>query len=81
MYVFPSLSWVDVTFDSSLPYELSVLKIYADRYLLEVPTDHPSYPVAYRLRRLVDRFVTIYADQVPPTSILREFFGGSGFQY
>ena len=79
--VFPSLNWADAVFDSSLPYELSVLKIYANRYLLEVPMNHPSYPIAYRLRRLVDRFVTIYPDQIPPTSILREFIGGSGFEY
>ncbi len=79
--VFPTLKWANATFDSALPYEISVLKIYADRYLLEVPEDHPSYPVAYRLRRFVDRFVTVYPDQVPQTSILREFIGGSGFDY
>ena len=71
----------DVVFDSSLVYELSVLKVYADRYLLEVPREHESFTTAYRLRRLIDRFVTIYPDHVPPTSILREFIGGSGFEY
>lgn len=80
-HIFPFLPQADVVFDSSLAYEPSVLKVYADRYLLEVPREHPSYTTAYRLRRLIDRFVTIYPDHVPPTSILREFIGGSGFEY
>lgn len=80
-HIFPFLPEADVVFDSSLAYEPSVLKVYADRYLLEVPRDHPGYTTAYRLRRLIDRFVTIYPDHVPPTSILREFIGGSGFEY
>ncbi len=80
-HIFPFLPQADVVFDSSLAYEPSVLKVYADRYLLEVPREHESYTTAYRLRRLIDRFVTIYPDHVPPTSILREFIGGSGFEY
>jgi len=80
-HIFPFLPQADEVFDSSLAYELSVLKVYADRYLLEVPREHPSYTTAYRLRRLIDRFVTIYPDHVPPTSILREFIGGSAFEY
>jgi uridine kinase len=80
-HIFPFLPQADVVFDSSLAYEVSVLKVYADRYLLEVPREHPSFTTAYRLRRLIDRFVTIYPDHVPPTSILREFIGGSGFEY
>ena len=58
-----------------------MIKVYADRYLLEVPEDDPAFVTAHRLRRLIDRFVTIYPDHVPPTSILREFTGGSGFEY
>jgi uridine kinase len=81
LHIFPFLPEADSVFDSSLAYEPSVIKVYADRYLLEVPRDHPSYPTAYRLRRLIDRFVTIYPDHVPPTSLLREFIGGSGFEY
>jgi uridine kinase len=80
-HIFPFLPQADVVFDSSLAYEVSVLKVYADRYLLEVPREHASFTTAYRLRRLIDRFVTIYPDHVPPTSILREFIGGSGFEY
>jgi len=80
-HIFPCYKNADVVFDSALVYELGVLKVYAERYLLEVPDDDPAYATAYRLRRLVDQFVAIYPDQVPPTSIGREFIGGSGFEY
>jgi uridine kinase len=80
-HIFPFLPQADVVFDSALVYEPSVLKVYADRYLLEVPREHESFTTAYRLRGLIDRFVAIYPDHVPPTSILREFIGGSGFEY
>jgi uridine kinase len=80
-HIFPFQHEADAVFDSSLVYEPAVLKVYAERYLLEVPPDHPAYATAYRLRLLVDRFVSIYPDHVPPTSILREFIGGTGFGY
>ncbi|MBK9261403.1 MAG: cyclic nucleotide-binding domain-containing protein [Polyangiaceae bacterium] len=80
-HIFPFLAQADAIFDSSLVYELSVIKVFADRYLLEVPQEHPSFATAYRLRQLIDKFVTIYPDHVPPTSILREFIGESGFEY
>lgn len=80
-HIFPFLGHADAMFDSSLVYEPSVIKVFADRYLLEVPQEHPAFATAHRLRQLIDRFVTIYPDHVPPTSILREFIGGSGFEY
>lgn len=80
-HIFPFEHHADAVFDSSLIYELAVLKVYAERYLLEVPQDHAAYPTAFRLLGLLDRFVTIYPDHVPPTSLLREFTGGSGFDY
>jgi len=79
--IFPFQHHADAVFDSALSYELNVLRVYAERYLLEVPQDHPAYTTSFRLIRLLDRFVTIYPDHVPPTSILREFIGGSGFRY
>jgi len=81
LYIYPFLPNADVVFDSSLVYEPSVIKVFAERYLLEVPSRHPAHTTAQRLRQLVDRFVAIYPDHVPPTSILREFIGGSGFEY
>lgn len=79
-HIFPFQHHAHETFDTSLIYELSVLKVFAERYLLEVPGGHPAYPTAFRLLGLLDRFVTLYPDHVPPTSILREFIGNSGFE-
>ncbi|HYD42784.1 MAG TPA: cyclic nucleotide-binding protein, partial [Anaeromyxobacter sp.] len=81
IHIFPYQGEADAVFDSALIYEPAVLKVFAERYLLEVPAEHPAYPTAIRLRHLIDRFVSIYPDHVPPTSILREFIGGSGFEY
>ncbi|HYQ80767.1 MAG TPA: cyclic nucleotide-binding domain-containing protein [Anaeromyxobacteraceae bacterium] len=80
-HIFPFQGEADAVFDSSLIYEPAVLKVFAERYLLEVPLDHPAFATAHRLRHLIDRFVSIYPDHVPPTSIIREFIGGSGFEY
>jgi uridine kinase len=80
-HIFPFLPHADAVFDSSLVYEIGVLQVYADQYLLEVPPGDPAYTTAFRLRNLIDRYVTIYPDHVPPTSLLREFIGGSGFEY
>jgi uridine kinase len=71
----------DAVFDSSLIYELAVLKVYAERYLLEVPRLHRAHATAFRLLQLLDRFVTILPEHVPRLSILREFIGNSGFRY
>lgn len=73
--VFPSEAFADAVFDSSLVYEISVLKVFAERYLLEVPQEHPAFPTALRLRSLVDQFVTIDPGHVPLTSLLHEFIG------
>jgi len=81
LHIYPFLPYANAVFDSSLIYEPAVIKVFAERYLLEVPRDHPAHTTAHRLRQLVDRFVAIYPDHVPPTSILREFIGGSGFEY
>lgn len=80
-HIFPFQEHADAVLDTSLPYELAVLKVFAERYLLEVPRSDSAWPTAFRLLNLVDRFVAIYPDAVPPTSILREFIGGSVFEY
>ena len=80
-HIFPFQDEADAVFDAALVYEPAVLKVFAERYLLEVPPAHPAFPTAHRLRYLVDRFVSIYPDHVPPTSLVREFIGGSGFEY
>ena len=81
LHIHPHQGNADRVFDSSLVYEASVLKVFAERYLLEVPRNHPEHAAAQRLRRLLDPVVPIDADHVPPTSILREFIGKSGFSY
>lgn len=80
-HILPTQPNADAEFDTSLAYEPSVLKVFAERYLLEVPADDPGFSTAYRLRQLLEGFVAIDPGQVPPTSILREFVGGSGFEY
>ena len=80
-FIFPFQHRADAVFDSGLTYELSVLKVFAERYLLEVPQASRAYPTAFRLLALLDRFVTIYPDHVPQISILREFIGQSGYAY
>ncbi len=79
LWIFPFQQQADFVFDTSLVYEPSVLRVYAERYLLEVPRDHEMFPAAHRLRRLFERFVPIHPDDVPATSLLREFIGGSSF--
>lgn len=80
-HIYPHQDNADAVFDSSLIYEISVIKVYAERYLLEVPRSGPEYATAFRLLQLTDSFISIYPDHVPPTSILREFIGESGFEY
>jgi uridine kinase len=81
LHIHPFQGNADRIFDSSLVYEAAVLKVFAERYLLEVPREHPELASAERLRRLLDPVVPIHPDHVPPTSILREFIGSSGFSY
>jgi uridine kinase len=80
-HIFPYFDQADAVFDSALIYEPAVLKVLAERYLLEVPQQHAAHKTAWRLLQLLSRFVSIQPNEVPPTSILREFIGGSGFEY
>ncbi|MCK9461137.1 MAG: nucleoside kinase [Proteobacteria bacterium] len=80
-HIFPFQESADVIFDTSLIYEFSVLKVFADRYLLEVPRAHPSFADAYRLRMFLALFVPVLPGDVPNTSLMREFIGGSSFSY
>jgi uridine kinase len=80
-WIFPFQENADVMFNSSLFYELPVLKSYVVALLRSVPNTIPEYGEARRLLKLLDFFVTIPPDEIPPTSILREFIGGSSFRY
>jgi uridine kinase len=80
-WIFPFQEHADVMFNSALVYEPAVLKNYAERFLLQVPRTSPAYPEAYRVLKFLSMFVPIFPDEVPHTSILREFIGGSTFNY
>ncbi len=80
-WIFPFQEQADVMFNSALVYEPAVLKVYAERFLLQVPRSSPAYTEAYRLLKHLSIFVPIFPDEVPQTSLLREFIGGSSFKY
>jgi uridine kinase len=79
--IFPFQERADVMFNSALVYEPAVLRVYAERFLLEVPREHPAYTEAFRLLKFLQWFVPVFEHDVPSTSILREFIGGSAFRY
>ncbi|MBQ9077195.1 MAG: nucleoside kinase [Muribaculaceae bacterium] len=80
-WIFPYQENADSTFNSSLLFELGVMKEYAEDVLKSVPRDIPEYGEAYRLRRFLSYFSPIGDQLIPPTSLLREFLGGSSFHY
>ncbi len=79
--IFPYQENANVMFNSSLFYELSVLRALAEPVLREVPDTAPEYAEAKRMLKFLDNFVPIEPDEIPPTSLLREFIGGSSFKY
>jgi uridine kinase len=80
-WIFPFQEQADVMFNSALVYEPAVLKVFAERFLLQVPRTSEAFPEAYRLLKHLSMFVPIFPEEVPQTSILREFIGGSTFSY
>lgn len=80
-WIFPFQENADSTFNSSLIFELGVMKDYGEAILREVPNDCPEYAEAYRQRRFLGYFLPIGEKSIPPTSLLREFLGGSSFRY
>ena len=68
-------------FNSSLFYEIPVLKRNVEPLLHEVPDTVEEYGEAQRLLKFLDNFLEIAPGEIPPTSILREFIGGSSFTY
>lgn len=80
-HIFPYQENADVMLNSSLFYEISVLRPFAEKILREVPDTVPEYDEAQRMLRFLDNFIPIAPDEIPPTSILREFIGGSSFSY
>ena len=77
--IIPFQESADVVFNSSLVYEFSVLKTYAEQLLFGIPEDAPEYVEAHRLLRFLDYFLAIDSTLVPQNSLLKEFIGGSVF--
>lgn len=80
-WIFPYQENADAMFNSSLIFELGVLRDTAEQILRSVPSDVPEYAEAYRLRKFLSYFRPIPTDLIPSTSLLREFLGGSSFKY
>ncbi len=80
-WIFPFQENADATFNSSLIFEIGVMKAYAEPLLRNVSHSDSAYVVAHRLVRFLEYFRTVPADQIPSTSLLREFLGGSSFHY
>ena len=79
-HIFPYQENADVMFNSSMFYELPVLRPFAEPLLREVPDTEPVYAEARRMLQFLDSFTPIDAAEVPPSSLLREFIGGSSFK-
>ncbi|MFW6138925.1 MAG: nucleoside kinase [Spirochaetota bacterium] len=79
--IFPFQEEADIMFNSSLVYEMSVLKAYVEPLLKRIDEKDPLYTEARQLLHFASNFLHIIPEHVPFTSILREFIGGSGFHY
>jgi uridine kinase len=80
-WIFPFQENADAMFNSSLLFELGVLKERGEDILKRVPQDVPEYAEAYRLRKFLSYFLPIEERYIPSTSLIREFIGGSSFNY
>ena len=80
-WIFPFQENADQMFNTAMLFELAVIKRQAEPLLELVPENCPEYAEAYRLRKFLSYIRPIAEDQLPPTSLLREFLGGSSFEY
>ena len=80
-WIFPYQENADVMFNSAMLFELAVIKQQAEPLLEQVPENCEEYSEAYRLRKFLKYFQPIPNRDIPPTSLLREFLGGSSFKY
>jgi uridine kinase len=80
-WIFPYQENADAMFNTAMIYELAVIKQQARQLLERVPRKAEEFSEAYRLNKFLSYFVDIPSDQLPYTSLLREFLGGSSFTY
>ena len=80
-WIFPFQEQADQMFNTAMLFELAAIKSQAEPLLEQVPESCEEYAEAYRLRKFLSYIHPMPMDQVPPTSLLREFIGGSSFTY
>lgn len=80
-WISPFQETADVMFNSALNIEFAVLRTHAELILATVPKNCPEYSEAHRLLKFIHYFLPISDKEIPPTSIMREFVGGSSFKY
>lgn len=80
-WVFPYQENADVMFNTAMLYELAVIQEQAAPLLEQVPENCVEYSEAYRLRKFLSYITPIPSRALPPTSLVREFLGGSSFRY
>jgi uridine kinase len=80
-WIFPYQENADAIFNSAMLFELAVIKQQAEPLLEQVPENCEEHAEAYRLLKFLHYIKPIPEDQIPPTSLLREFLGGSSFEY
>lgn len=79
--IFPYQEQANIMYNSALLYELSILKLHAEPLLRKVKPNQPEYNTAQRLLKFFSYFIPVDDHEIPPTSIIREFLGGSSFDY
>lgn len=80
-WIFPYQENADMTFNSALIFELCVLKKFVQPLLSNVPENSPVYQEVSRLKNFLNQFSVVHEEEIPLTSLLREFLGGSTFNY
>ena len=80
-WIFPFQETADAMFNSALNIEFAVLRTHAEIILASVPKNCPEYAEAHRLLKFIHYFLPVSDKEIPPTSIMREFLGGSSFKY
>lgn len=81
LWINPYQETADMMFNSALNIEFAVLRNHAEPILSSVPRNCPEYSEAHRLLKFIHYFLPVSDKEIPPTSIMREFVGGSSFKY
>lgn len=80
-WIFPFQENADTMFNTAMLFELAVIRNQAEPILSQVPQNSPQHAEAYRLLKFLSYVSPINDRDIPPTSLIREFLGGSSFKY